>query len=191
MKKITIVLISILFFSCSEKKKNSLKYVKHNIEFLNWNLNIPENYMSISFEEYNNIITESFSDSTMISNKIKNMEVLTNNISEHYVFFCDKNNIENTFLLTSMLNPIPNRYFKDQLARELHSDFRNKGEVEGYTYKAMENKLINKWLIKIKGEKKYPYPDKSIYNTIYFSNNFGAFVTSTNKDLDFEKEMTE
>jgi hypothetical protein len=191
MKRSIILLFCIFIFSCSKNKKTQTKYIKHNIEFLNWNLNIPENYISVSFEEYKNIVSESFNDSIALNKKLLSVEILEKKITTPYVFFIDKNNIENTLIINSMLNPIPNKYFKDEIAVELHSDFRKKGGTQGYIYKPIENKLINDWLIKIKGEKDFTELNRKIYNTIYFSNNFGAIVTSTNKELDFEKEMTE
>ena len=191
MKKSIILLFCILLFSCSKNEKTKVKYVKHKIEFLNRNINIPENYIPISFDEYKNIIQDNFSDSIIISNKISGIDVLNENINGEYAFFCDKNNIDNTFIIMQMLNETPNKYLKNEIAIELHSDLRKKSKTQGYIYKPMENKLINDWLIKIKGEKEHKETGNSIFNTIYYSNNFGAVVTSTNKELDFEKEMTE
>ena len=191
MKRIVIILITILFFNCSKENKSSVKYVNHTIEFLNWNLNIPENYIPLSFDEYQNIISKNFTDSITISNKISKIEVLNNNIDGPYKFFCDKNNIDNTLIIIKMLNQIPNKYLKSKIALEVHSDFRKKAKTQGFIYKPLENKLINNWLIKIKGEKEYIETGKSIFNTVYYSNNFGAVITSNNKDLDFEKELTE
>ena len=191
MKKILILLISVLFFHCSDNKKNSIRYVEHRIDFLNWNLNIPENYIAVSFEDYQAIVRESLSDSVLISDKIEKFENLKKTLSEPYALFCDKSNIENIFLINYMLNPRPDKFLKEELAVEFHSDFKNKGKTEGYTYKPIENRLINNWLIKIKGEKTYNDWDRSIYNTLYFSSNFGAIVINTDKEVDFERELTQ
>ena len=158
---------------------------------MNWNLNIPENYFSVSFEEYKNVITESFNDSISINKKLLSVGILEKTINTPYVLFIDKNNIENVLIINSMLNPIPNKYLKDEMATKLHNDFREKGGNQGFTYKPMENKLINNWLIKIKGEKDFYELNRKTYNTIYFSNNFGAIVVNDNKEFDFEKELTE
>ena len=191
MKKLIILLVCIFTFSCSKNERVKIKYVKHNIKFLNWNLSIPENFFSVSFEEYKNVITESFDDSISINKKLLSVGILEKTINTPYVLFIDKNNIENVLIINSMLNPIPNKYLKDEIATELHNDFREKGKNQGFTYKPMENKLINNWLIKIKGEKDFYELNRKTYNTIYFSNNFGAIVVNDNKEFDFEKELTE
>lgn len=188
MKKITIVFISILLLSCS-KNNTEIKYIKHNIEFLNWKINIPENYVRISFEEYKRALSENYSDTIIIYNKIRKLENIERN-TQPYAFFCDNENVENNFLIHFMSNPLPNKYLKNQIAKEIHSKNRIKGNEQGFIYKPMENKLINTWLIKIKGENKFNN-ENSVYTTAYFSNNFGAYVSNTNKELDFEKELTE
>ena len=63
MKKSIILLFCFFIFSCTKNEKTKVKYVKHKIEFLNWNLNIPENYILLSFDEYKNIIEDNSSDS--------------------------------------------------------------------------------------------------------------------------------
>ena len=191
MKKSIILLFCFFIFSCTKNEKTKVKYVKHKIEFLNWNLNIPENYILLSFDEYKNIIEDNSSDSITKSNKISRIEVLFDKINGEYAFFCDRNNTDNTFIIMQMLNQIPNEYLKNEIAIELHSEFRKKSKSQGYIYKPIENRLRNDFLIKIKGEKEYIKTGKSIFNTIYYSTNFGAVVTSENKELDFEKEMTE
>jgi hypothetical protein len=189
MKKYLILIIGISLLSCSNKNNNKISYKKHNLEFLNWNINIPENYVRITFEDYKKKILENYSDSIYISNKIKQIENFESS-DEPYAFFSDTANIENIFIIYFMLNEIPNKILKNEIANEIHSNFKEKGIAQDYEYKPMENKLINDWLIKIKGENKFE-SKKTTYSTVYFSSNFGAYVSSTNKELDFEKELTE
>ena len=89
-----------------------------------------------------------------------------------------------------MLNPKPTDGIKKFLAGQIHSDLKEKGKVQNYVYSPMENRLINNWLIKIKGRKEYLDLDVTIYQTSYMASNFGAYVFNTSKDLDFEKELT-
>jgi hypothetical protein len=187
-KKIIILFISIILFSCSKKNKE-IKYAKHNIEFLNWKINIPENYVRITFDEYKRVISENYIDTIFISNRIRALENIERN-TETYAFFCDNENIENIFIIHFMLNPFHNKNLKNQIAKEIHSINRIKGKEQGYIYEPMENKLINDWLIKIKGKKKFDN-ENSTYITAYLSKSFRAYVSNENKELDFEKELTE
>ena len=178
-------------FSCTKNEKTKVKYVKHKIEFLNWNLNIPETIFFLVL--MNTKILLRIIPQILLQNQIKFQELkfYLIKLDGEYAFFCDRNNTDNTFIIMQMLNQIPNEYLKNEIAIELHSEFRKKSKSQGYIYKPIENRLINDFLIKIKGEKEYIKTGKSIFNTIYYSTNFGAVVTSENKELDFEKEMTE
>ncbi len=190
MKKSTLLFISILLFNCSEKKKDTIKHVKHNIEFLNRNLNIPENYISINFDDYQSIIKENYTDSIFVASKISQIENLKSKF-HNYVMFCDKNNIENTLIIVEMINPQPNKIIKNKLARLIHSELKEKGKINNYSYKPMENRILNDWLIKIKGKKEYHDLGVSVYQTSYMASNFGVYVFNANKEMDFEKELTE
>jgi hypothetical protein len=52
MKKTLILLIVISFFSCFTKKEKKTEYLQHEIPFLNRRINLPKNYISISFTDY-------------------------------------------------------------------------------------------------------------------------------------------
>lgn len=190
MKKIIFLCATILFLSCSPKKGKTYNSVKYDIHFLNWSLNIPENYVMVSFDNYKDLISESYTDSTLIASKLVQIEHVKNTF-ENYAMFCDKDNFENTFTIVGMINPLSNSFINKQLATQIHSSLRENGKSQGYIYKPMENRLINGWLIKIKGEKYFKDSDISIYQTNYMSSNFGAFVSNTEKELDFEAVLTE
>jgi hypothetical protein len=188
IKKLILLVLGISLFSCSNKKENNVSYQKHNLEFLNWNINIPENYVRATFEDYKKTIFETSSDSIYLLSKISQIENIQIN-AESYALFYDNKNIENMFFINFMLNQQPNEILKNQIANELHSNQRRKGKENGFKYKPLENRLINNWLIKIKGEK--INNKNTTYITFYFSSNFGAYVLHLEKELDFEKELTE
>ena len=189
MKKILILIITISCLSCSNKKERKTNYIKHEISFLNWTINIPENYISISFEDYVKVIQETYSDSTFVSLKVKEIENMKMKFPD-YTMLCDKNNTENTVIIVSMLNPRVNKFIKDELANLIIKGLRKKGEKENYIYRNIENKLINDWLIKVKGKMKYENSENPTYLTQYMASNFGVFVTNNEMKFDFEKELT-
>jgi hypothetical protein len=189
MKKVTLLIILSVVIGCSDKKETNNEYVKHYIEFLKRDINIPKNYLSVSFDEYKNIIAENYTDSIFVANKVSSINRFVDNF-EDYVMFVDKNNIENIVSIVPMLNSKPNRFTAKTLGRGLHANMKEQGKEQGYVYKPMENKLINNWLIKIKGEKEYKDLGFSIYQTSYMASSFAAFVFNRNKDLDFEKVFT-
>ncbi len=90
-----------------------------------------------------------------------------------------------------MFNPRPNKILKNQLARIIHSNLKDKGKTDNYDYKPIENRIINEWLIKVKGKKVYNELGTIIYQTNYMASNFGAYVFNTKAEIDFEKELTE
>lgn len=190
MKKAIVILILIAVLGCSSEKKNSTKYVQHRIEFLNWNVNIPDNYESVSFDDYKELVKEGYTDSVFVANKMVQIDNFKNNFQD-YAMFCDKNNFENNITIVSMLNPKPDEFIRDQLASMVHTDLKARGEADGYVYKPIENRLIDNWLIKIKGKKTFSDLDVVIYRTSYMASNFAAYVFNNQKDMDFQKELTE
>ncbi len=93
MKNLSLLLISFILFSCSNNKNSSMKYIKHNIEFLNLNISIPENYISISFDDYKTLVKQNFTDSIYIASKISQINKLKSNF-QVYEMFCDKNDFK-------------------------------------------------------------------------------------------------
>lgn len=190
MKKTFILILIILCFSCSNNKVRKTNYTKHEISFLNWSINVPENYISISLEDYGKVIQENYLDTTFVNLKLKGIENMKMKFTD-YTMLCDKNNIENTVIIVPMFNPKVNKFIKDKLADLIIMDLKNKGKKENYTYRNIENKLINNWLIKIKGKMKYENSENPTYLTQYMASNFGAFVTNSEMKFDFEKEFSE
>jgi len=190
MKKILILIITISCLSCSNIKERKINYIKHEISFLNWTIKIPENYISITFEDYKKIIQETYSDSSFVNLKVKEIENMKMKFPD-YTMLCDKDNTQNTVIIVSMFNPRVNKYIKDELANLIIKDMKNRGEKENYIYKNIENKLINNWLIKVKGKMKYENSENPTYLTQYMASNFGAFVANNEVKFDFEKILTE
>lgn len=190
MKKLILILFSVILLNCSKKKNISVKYVQHKIEFLNWNLDMPDNYISVSFDDYKTLIKENYTDSIFVASKISQINNFKRNFKV-YAMFLDKKNFENNVTIVQMFNPRPNKIVKNQLARMIHLDSKEKGEFNNYIYSPIENRLINDWLIKIKGKKEYKELGVMIYQTSYMASNFGAYVFNTKNEIDFEKELTE
>lgn len=190
IKRLVIIIIGVLLFNCADKKAKKANYVEHHIGFLNRIIKMPENYFSVSLDDYQKIIQESYTDSTLANSKILQIENMKANFHE-YAFFLDEENIDNTFVIVSMPNPKPDRSIKNMLVRNIIASMRSKGKIQGFIYKNMENRFIDNWLIKIKGEKRYNDSEISVYATQYLAVNFGAFVSSLDKDVDFEDVLTE
>jgi hypothetical protein len=153
-------------------------------------INIPKNYVPISFEDYSKLIKENYSDSiyvNLITREMENFKIAF----PVYSMIYDTHNVENKLLITYMSNPKVNKFTKDELANYLIKEMKKKGANEQFTYQNMESRLINDWLIKIKGKVKYSNFEKPKYLTQYMASNFGAFVTSEKAEFDFEKELTE
>jgi len=190
MKKLALLFILCAAIGCSDKKDTNEQYANYRIDFLNRDLNIPKNFLAMRFDHYKSLILENYEDSVFVANKISNINRFVHNF-EDYVMFVDKNNIENLVTIVPMQNSKPNDFMAKMLGRELHADMKKKGEEQGYVYKAMQNRLINKWLIKVKGEKEYKDFGFSIYQTSYMASDFAAFVFNRDSDLDFEEVFTE
>jgi hypothetical protein len=190
MKKTLILLIVISFFSCLTKKEKKTEYLQHEIPFLNRRINLPKNYISISFTDYKNIIRESYTDTLFVNLKVREIEKMEIKFPD-YSMFCDKNNFENTLLITFMFNLRINKFIKNEFADFIIKDLKNKGKKADFIYRNMENKLIDDWLIKVKGKKTYKNSENQIYITHYMASNFGAFVSVNEKEFDFEKELSE
>ena len=189
MKKIQLLLIVFIIISCSGKKEDTTERTIHNIEFLNWQLPMPKKYARITFDQYQIIIKESYDDSTYVAMRINQIEK-SKNMFGNYAMFCDTTDIRNTVTILEMGNPKPNDYLGRTLSKKIHADSRKKGKLENFVYKPLNNRLIQGWIFKIKGERYYQEEDFYMYQTTYMAKDFGAFAIHVDKEIDFEKEFT-
>lgn len=190
MKKIQIVLVFLLIVGCSGKEKVKKDYVMHEIDFLNRTLPVPKNYQRITFDEYQTIIKESYDDPAFIEGFVNGVENLKQ-MFDSYALFCDQDDIRNTLTIFRMDNPKPNDYFGRVVSKQIHAQMKRAGELEGYVYKPLNNRLINGWLFKIKGERHYKEQDMYMYQTTYMAHKFGAYAVHMDKEMDFEEEFTQ